>query len=112
MSASNKEKTIIQKAFNSVRHTPGPWLSICPPTISMTTRMVKAENGDIIAHIGPQGWARDTSQEIADARLIAAAPDLLNTLLLVDNELNSWPENGRWLGIQVRAAISRARGES
>lgn len=64
------------------KHTPGPWTAICPPSSSLTTRMIQGSNSEIVAHIGPQGWARDVDVEVADARLIAAAPDLLAALRL------------------------------
>jgi len=48
---------------------------------------------------------------LADARLIAAAPDLLAALEEVDAEADfiAWPENVK---AQARAAIAKAKGEA
>lgn len=61
-----------------MEHTPGPWRALITvaerPPNHRDTPMVVAVNGIIVADV----W--DTDRRIANARLIAAAPDLLAAL--------------------------------
>ena len=84
------------------QHTPGPWVS----GDGMTTgRLVSAPNVTAkarrnVAHVG--GPDRE-----ANARLIAAAPDLLDALQNLENDDGSIPYHAWAL---VQAAISKATG--
>jgi hypothetical protein len=97
------------------KHTPGPWKSIEGADI------VRTENGEYISKIG---GGTDAECE-ANARLIAAAPDLLSAatkLLAVFDDISK--NNKGWLGklvlqdyaqlnealIEVPAAIAKAKG--
>jgi hypothetical protein len=91
-------------------HTPGPWTAYC--------RDVNHEEG--------KPWPKDqflqwevSGPEVpdgrgefyeADARLVAAAPELLEALqFMLDSEVNGWdilPAQER-----AKAALSKARGE-
>lgn len=62
------------------KHSEGPFAAICPPSHTMTTRMIVSEDGQILAHVGLPGYARDSKQEVIDADLLAAAPRLLRSL--------------------------------
>lgn len=62
----------------STKHTPGTWESIVPPSCLLTTRHIETEHGELIASVGVPGVAGvGTIQNVANARLIAAAPELL-----------------------------------
>lgn len=85
-----------------MKHTPGPW-SFQPGD------SVVYISGDRtpIAHTDTKAYyQRHDEQDIANARLIAAAPDLLAALKSVTNE---WREGyGLCCIDQVRAAIAKA----
>jgi len=94
----------------SAQHTPGPWAIIVDvPGAAVGYRAIVKNNdgqpGDIICNPSPMGEA--------NARLIAAAPDLLAALQMVDRiwsndqTANIDPESP--LAI-VRAAIAKATG--
>lgn len=97
----------------SANHTPGPWVYI--------------GNGDIVARSEKYcGGEKDIAsvfltandEDEANARLIAAAPDLLEALNLgytqtmdyIQRNHLSGSENNQWL-VLARAAIAKATGE-
>lgn len=89
----------------STKHTPGPW------SYFHDTCAVCEANGDAEYIIdGPPGGNHGQFSEEADARLIAAAPDLLEALIetLVIAERN---EMGPWRK-RAQAAIAKATGAS
>lgn len=81
-------------------HTPGPW--------------------EITEECGEEYWIGETHylvgpdvvvRSIEDARLIAAAPELLDALKRVDDTfMPLWPEEVEAISL-VRAAIAKATGE-
>lgn len=86
----------------SASHTPGPW--------ALDRSRIYGENM-LVASVA---YFRDTSLEEANARLIAAAPDMLEALrLLADNIEAAFPGLKR-MGplVQARAAIAKAEGRS
>lgn len=93
--------------MTTAKHTPGPW--VVKPTTSRVHnfRVESAQDCEDIA----------LCIELADARLIAAAPDLLTALEALANEYG--PHTGRMastsprraLWLQARTAIARATGE-
>lgn len=98
-------------------HTPGPW-----STTPMQSSIWANDGETKIATIADLPWVttasgRRTSDfmtENANARLIAAAPELLDALIEMLDASNK-PANERWLS-NVRsnaiAAIAKATGES
>ena len=106
-------------------HTPGPWITVetrgpCAPD-QRGDKAIVAEFGQIIAEVfhrvGPDDWAPVE----ANARLIAAAPDLLAAAELVykyleedpptdDAPFDAW-ESWRTSITVLRAAIAKARGK-
>jgi ATP:corrinoid adenosyltransferase len=54
----------------SGKHTPGPWLA--------AGKHITQDDGGVIAYT--TAYAKPTPRQLADARLIAAAPDLLEAL--------------------------------
>lgn len=92
-------------------HTPGPWFCVEDDEgfLNLHTR---DEGGEINSYIG-------TVDDEANARLIAAAPELLEALqIMVDHEVNYMTLNNlgdpeEQHGVSVsRAAIAKAKGES
>lgn len=88
----------------SAKHSLGQWLAVGP-------RVYMAEKpGSLIATVG---YLRDGRVEAANARLIAAAPDLLAALQ--DYVAGDCPEAGDIRANRIfaaaKAAIARATGE-
>ena len=85
-------------------HTPGPW-SAHPredgPVDLLTPewRCIDGPGSDVYGHM-----------TAADARLISAAPELLQALIYLRDcaESGAWPAGERWA--QVQAAIQKAGG--
>jgi len=93
---------------NNTKHTPGPW--------RMQHRHPNSANGAKIlgpgdAVIARMSYAADKPmpQKHADARLIAAAPELLEALKQLEVEFGLQETYGLRL---ARAAIAKATGES
>ncbi len=61
-------------------HTKGPWKVECMSSTIRVTRDTGSEFEDDVAVVG-----KPSHQAAADARLIAAAPDLLNALVCLLN---------------------------
>lgn len=100
-------------------HTPGPWVA----EIRLAQATVTAENGDIVADIArdPQSTSEQTYDDTtieANARLIAAAPELLAALdncrsLLEHYEICYGKGPKLTNNIKAaRSAIAKARGAS
>ena len=104
-------------------HTPSPWV-VChsekPTFISHTTGVYRQPDSDderVIA-LCDQDLLLSSDEQLANARLIAAAPELLEALEELDRLLDytksgafSHDDRAECLGL-ARAAITKARGES
>lgn len=99
----------------SAKHTPGPW-RIAPPGVYTSGVNIDAPTG-YVALVG--GGISDPV--IADARLIASAPDLLEALeafvasfnaFEITNSSSSDLDHIGRLHVIARAAIANARGEA
>jgi len=90
------------------KHTPGPWRVIGPTKTSGWGLCIGCAH-NIVARLTGRG-SNETS---ANARLIAAAPDLLAVLKEVAESSQYWGEYDVPLGIHERiaAAIAKAEGE-
>lgn len=92
-------------------HTPGPW------RIGGTEkRVIFADNGDVVARIACYGEQSETPEaEKANARLIAAAPELLGALrscvMVMERDLSGLQLIQPELK-EARAAIAKAEGQS
>jgi hypothetical protein len=88
-------------------HTPGPWKLTEQSTTCIYIRAdVDAKRGRRLCCVY-LGTDADKPQALADAQLIAAAPDLLEAL----RELSSWQyEQDKYVRI-ARAAIAKATEE-
>jgi hypothetical protein len=100
---------------NTQKHTPGPW----------TIENCKNDDGSKFLSINGQGpwgsWLADIQAgningkpadigplHLANAHLIAAAPDLLEVLIALDKAGGIWPD----LYPAVQAAIAKAEGNA
>ncbi len=107
----------------TTHHTAGPW-TIARSEGGYDPAVVDSRDGTI-AQIEGKGWSRALDIEVeANARLIAAAPDLLAALqrIAVDasivieliNQMSTDPDPETWIEGIVRAAkgaIAKATGE-
>jgi hypothetical protein len=94
---STQKDTSSSAVTSSLSHTPGPW------SIDDTSGqdLVWAD-GAIVAHaVHPKNWP-------ADARLIAAAPDLLEALLAIVSPSGGFYCDHKTQGL-AKAAIAKAR---
>lgn len=88
-------------------HTAGPWKAIGNP-YSDKARDIVSPEGDRIAAVN--GAAFDNSSEVAaNARLIAAAPDLLAALQWAVEAADINQYEADWYA-DARAAIAKAKG--
>lgn len=87
------------------KHTPGPW-----------TWGGQADDNEYAVHIGKfrlveLRYSGDTTSEaVANARLISAAPELLAVLKELEESAGYWSEYDITLGIvdRIRAALAKA----
>lgn len=90
-------------------HTPGPW-QIGPMHRTIRPSFKNpGENGSFaICHMYVDG-----KDHVANARLIAASPDLLAVAIELEESSAYWSEYDVPLGIveRLRAAIAKAKGE-
>ena len=92
-------------------HTPGPW-HVCDADIAVNPFIVVDD-----ANMSVADCACFSTRREANARLIAAAPDLLEALRQVMGWIDGWDPNfihdADWpeTAHHIRAAISRATGE-
>ena len=93
-------------------HTKGPWHSAAKSAKSWHVG-VYTEQGDEVAHIAVKSALHGKRRD-ADARLIAAAPDLLDAaqkLAALDFGVNGWSGALESAARELREAIKKATGE-
>ena len=91
-------------------HTPGPWQYAFE---GGTVAFIVEADGTTVAKISTTENSTAHSALPANARLIAAAPDLLNALEIILNM--SLMDKGHWaktIEMEAFAAIAKAKGES
>lgn len=100
------------------KHTPGPWFAfIKGDTIAVGTAKNGREVDAVVHWSGFDSCGVDHVEQRANARLIAAAPDMLAALKLVEaalavgNGINrrSQPIGGKTYISQLKAAIAKAQ---
>lgn len=103
----------------SAKHTPGPWVArewVCRAKTSVGRASDNLLGFEQIAECSGNGRQVSPEQEEADARLIAAAPDLLAALRDVIDGLSMGDQEGLIeyapQMIAARAAIAKATKES
>ena len=90
-------------------HTPGPWYVSTPPPNG--EQIIGNEKGMMVAVATTGvGLHNNTTTTLANARLIAAAPDLLEALQLADATLSGANMNLAVVERKIRAAIAKALG--
>lgn len=97
--------------MSTTKHTPGPWHIA---RFDATTVEIRSERGLIVAEVG-----NTSTEDDANARLIAAAPELLSALQRIADR-NLTYLSGKVMGDQIsyedvaaaRAAIAKATGET
>lgn len=97
--------------MSNTKHTPGPWVDRKPDSVGGSRIYADCKGGVLIATLG---YMRDKNESEANARLIAAAPDLLSALKLLLDEVTEakWPKVAEHLAILqiVCEAIAKADG--
>jgi hypothetical protein len=99
--------------MSAAKHTPGPW-QVKPSNNEITN----ADHGRLpFAIVAGYSLIGATYENGKDARLIAAAPELLEALKLCEGNISSLLASahpkvyGEWLTV-VSAAIAKATGET
>lgn len=102
----------------SAKHTPGPWEVLDGRRVGVTLPSLPAEGGGFCTHcVALTHSDRGEIDAEANARLIAAAPDMLAALQMLSEALPSdeyMRAQGQVPGpglIAMRAAILKATGE-
>jgi hypothetical protein len=92
------------------KHTPGPWVVDKAPSMLGGNGFTVRAGGAIICTAFP-GASTDRIEPVAElnARLIAAAPELLEALKAVQTFIEGKPDAVEPFGM-VRAAIAKATG--
>ena len=85
---------------NEQKHTPGPW-EFVPAGVAPVVQQAGAFPHGFICNVGSQNF-------VADARLIAAAPDMLAMLKVAQLWLDA---DGRFDMQGINAAIAKAEGK-
>lgn len=97
-------------------HTPGPWVISNPNKIWNEAFRIIAQCGHVeVARVSTDGQRNDSLINLANARLIAAAPKLLTALEKLLEHYGETVVDG--IGIEhdsqaAHAAIKEARGQS
>lgn len=94
----------------TTQHTPGPWFA-------NDSLQLFAETGQHIASLDSSTEGFEGGTLYANARLIAAAPDLLAALIAFDDAFSHYcegdPDSDEVSALyQARAAIAKATGET
>ena len=92
------------------KHTPGPWVAV-----ARTNAYIDIEAPNQPGYSAKQVASTSLTNHEANARLIAAAPEMLDALRRAD----AWWGDGKWYGPvtpawldEARAAIAKATGET
>lgn len=93
----------------SAKHTPGPWKPACGARGSTCRHPAILHDG---GQVGNATWQGSEAATDANARLIAAAPDLLEALKACDEAMSYMSEYDIPLTLpgQVKDAIAKAIG--
>ena len=96
--------------MSAAKHTPGPW------TAQKSSNALYGEHWHATVPKGDERVRLTEPSTEADARLIAAAPDMLEALRgfvdLMGRPVHEWdPDRGLAADARARAAIAKATGE-
>lgn len=98
------------ETVEGTKHTPGPWAFDDDGDV-YSTRFEDCRGGGNLICLAPEGWEDSMSYWPANARLIAAAPDMIHALQLADAALSGANMNMKVIETKVRAAIAKALGK-
>jgi hypothetical protein len=87
-------------------HTPGPWNDGLHHQGHLA---IQSDSGRLVAFCGAISRNDGQLENLANARLIAAAPDLLHALQMIDSNA---AESAKWIRRVARDAIAKATGET
>lgn len=101
--------------MNIVKHTPGPWIvpdEKLDRDVTIYTRIQESGNPLYIARVYGQGtFGPQRPETKANARLIAAAPELLELARAVSKLTNQYGSgNLGWLNNKANELIAKAEG--
>lgn len=98
--------------MSETKHTPGPW----SVRFDFVVQATSFDGGRLVPVAQPYGVNSDGTDLFANARLIAAAPELLDALQGLVKELSDSDDEGLIENaepmIAARAAIAKATGAS
>lgn len=92
-------------------HTPGPWKIGKELSAACGEWLISMDCGDRAQGMCIAETRSGTGAEIANARLIAAAPEMLNALEVLVEKINNDEWFAEWSEIAL-AAIAKAKGET
>ena len=98
---------------NETKHTPGPWKSeplLSRPNVHTVRTVRPDETGHTMEICAPDSYRYNHEQQQANARLIAAAPEMLEALEMAAVELRALMVPSDPARLAVEAAIAKARG--
>ena len=91
------------------KHTPGPWLYDDESEVISTDARLEGSKAEI-AEVVTSYYGPFAAEQQANARLIAAAPDLLEALREADKCMSGLYD-GSEVQARIRAAIAKATGK-
>lgn len=103
--------------MSEAKHTPGPWTLLADEGMlgrPLPGRWVVEADGGVYICLDPEWDEEYYWESIANARLIAAAPDMLDALkklASIDFGSNGWDNFAENAAREARAAIAKALGE-
>ena len=93
--------------MSETKHTPGPWQK----KRNISSVAVLDNSGGLVARLPATEW--DIEKQDDNARLIAAAPELLEVLRYIEGvALANEPRDLPTIAAKARAAIDKATGET
>lgn len=113
----NAQRTQHAPHMNNAKHTPGPWKVAISARKATLTRITTTDGALVASANGP--GLSETGEAEANARLIAAAPELLAIVQRLSTMFPSGEGLGGYapkeafaaIGTQARAAIAKATGQ-
>lgn len=97
--------------MSEAKHTPGPWrVEVDTGPEAAWERKWPTIHAEKYEVVGCEGLYGDYETDMANARLIAAAPDLLDALVQFVDEFEGCYADGEPAMIKARAAIAKATG--
>jgi len=90
-------------AERDTKHTPGPWRATCPPVCAARLRYIEGEDFIVAEIVDPVKMSQ--AEGLANARLIVAAPDLLDACLSMEKFMVTLGHTDSTMQTQNRVAM-------